>query len=129
MARRQADAELRRKTVLVVDDEDDVLEIVSEMISQLGYRVKAASSGEAAQLVMSKTPVDLVICDLKMRGIDGFSLAKWVRGHFPHLPLAMMTAFPTDDVKKAVKQKLVDSLLTKPFQLNELQHMVQSLAR
>lgn len=100
MSRKLADSKMRRKTILVVDDENDVLEIVSEMISQMGYQVKAASSGKAAQVLISKTPVDLVICDLKMRGIDGFSLARWVRGHFPHLPLAMMTAFPTDDVRK-----------------------------
>jgi two-component system response regulator PilR (NtrC family) len=117
------------KTILVVDDEADVLEIVSEMIADMGYRVKTALNGKAAQDVIASTPVDLVISDLNMKGVDGLALARWVRSHFPRLPLAMMTAFPTDDLKTLLHQKTVNRLLLKPLQMGELRGAVQNLTQ
>ncbi len=117
------------KTVLVVDDEADVREIVAEMITELGYQVKGVPSAEAAQRLISQIPVDLVISDVQMKGRDGLSLARWVRSNFPHLPLAILTAFPTEDLKNMVRHKLVDSYLLKPFLMGDLQGMVQSLTK
>lgn len=115
------------KTILIVDDEVDVLEIVSEMIADMGYRVKTACSGQVAQELMDSTPVDLVISDLNMQGIDGLTLARWVRSRYPQLPLAMMTAFPTDDLKAMLNQKRVDTLLLKPLKIGELRGAVSHL--
>ncbi len=117
------------KTVLVVDDENDVLDIVAEMISDLGYRVQGVSSGEEALELISKTPVDLVISDVDMRGMNGISLARWIKKRFPHLPMAMMTAHAGEDVLSMVKHKVVDSLILKPFKMSELQGLVQNLTR
>ena len=115
------------KTILIVDDEADVLEIVSEMIADMGYRVKTAGSGKAAQDLIASMPVDLVISDLNMQGIDGMALARWVRSRYPRLRLAMMTAFATDDLKTMLHQKLVDSLLLKPLNFGELRGAVNYL--
>jgi CheY-like chemotaxis protein len=117
------------KTVLVVDDESDVLDIVAEMISDLGYRVQGVSSGEEALDLISRTPVDLVISDVDMRGMDGISLARWFKDRFPHLPMAMMTAYASEDVLSMLKHKVVDSLILKPFKMGELQGLVQNLTR
>lgn len=118
-----------KKTVLVVDDESDVLDIVAEMISDLGYHVQGVSSGEEALDLIAKTPVDLVISDVDLRGMDGISLARWIRNRFPHLPMAMMTAYASEDVLFMLKHKVVDSLILKPFKMGELQGLVQNLTR
>jgi CheY-like chemotaxis protein len=118
-----------RKTVLVVDDETDVREVVEEMIADMGFQVKGVSNGKAAQDLITKTPIDLVISDVQMKGIDGLALARWIRDRFPRLPLALMTAFPSDDLKSLVRKKVVNSLLQKPFQLHDLQGIVQNLTR
>ncbi len=115
------------KTVLIVDDEESVREIVTEMIGEMGYDVKSAESGEAALDLMSKVNFDLVISDVKMDGMDGLSLAQRLREKFPKLPLALMTAYPSDSVHSMVREKLVDFLLLKPFQIDELQGMVLNL--
>jgi DNA-binding NtrC family response regulator len=117
------------KIVLVVDDETDVREVVEEMIAEMGFQVKGVSNGKAAQDLIINTPVDLVISDVQMKGIDGLALAHWIRDRFPRLPLALMTAFPSDDLKSLVRKKVVKCLLRKPFQLNDLQGMVQNLTR
>ena len=116
------------KTVLVVDDEKDVREIVTEMVSDLGYTVRGVGSGEAALNFIAETPVDLIISDVKMSGMDGLSLVKRVRSKFPQLPLALMTSYPSDDVHRMLQEKMVDFLLMKPFRIEELQGMVQRLA-
>lgn len=115
------------KKVLIVDDEDDVRDIISEIISDMGFSVFGAKSGEAALNMMSQTPVDLVISDVKMNGMDGLSLARRLRSRFPKLSLALMTSQPTDDVHRMLQEKQVDFLLLKPFQIDELQGMVQDL--
>jgi len=127
MARRNSNGSPFSKTVLIVDDEADVLEIVSEMISDMGFQVKTAGSGEAAQHLIASTPVDLVISDLNMRGIDGMALARWARSRYPRLRLAMMTAFATDDLKMMLHQKMVDTLLLKPLNFGELRGAVHHL--
>lgn len=115
------------KTILVVDDEKDVREIVSEMIEDLGFSVCDVESGEAALDLVSRIPVDLVISDVKMNGMDGLSLAKLLRKQFPKLPLALMTSYPSDDVQAMLRDRRVDFLLQKPFQIQELQGMVLDL--
>ncbi|MCX6639271.1 MAG: response regulator [bacterium] len=115
------------KRVLVVDDEEGVREIVSEMIADMGFSVCGAESGEDALKLLKKTKVDLVISDVKIKGMDGLSLARRLRKRFPKLPLALMTAFDSADVRKMVSDRKVDFLLLKPFYMDELRGMVQHL--
>ena len=119
----------RMKTVLVVDDETDVREMVEEMIADMGYRVRSVSNGRAAQDLMASTAVDLVISDVRMKDMDGLALARWIRARFPRTPMALMTAFPSDDLKSMLRRRVVNSLLLKPFQIKELQGVVQNLTR
>lgn len=116
------------KTVLVVDDEEGVREIIVEIVGDLGYTVEPAKSGEQALDLMNQTQIDLVISDLKMDGMDGLTLARQLRERFPDLPLVLMTAFPNEDVHRAIAERKVDFLLVKPFQLEELEGMVLNLA-
>jgi len=117
-----------KKVVLIVDDEDGVREIVSEMVSEIGYFTLGAESGEAALKVIDQKAVNLVISDVKMEGMDGKALARRLRSQYPKLPLALMTAHHSEDLKRMLKDKLVDHILLKPFHINELQGMVQKLA-
>ncbi len=116
------------KKVLIVDDEEGVREIVGEMIADLGYATYGAASAEAALSFIARHSVDLVISDVKMSGIDGLTLVRHLRKRFPELPVALMTAYPNDDVRRMLQDKLVDCLLPKPFLMSDLQGMVQRLA-
>ena len=119
----------RGKTVLIVDDETDVREMVEELVADMGFKVKGVSNGRAAQDLLASTSVDLVISDVQMKGMDGLALARWIRDRFPRTPLALMTAFPCDDLKSMVKQRVVNTFLLKPFLIQDLQGVVQSLTR
>jgi len=115
------------KTILVVDDEEGVREVVSEVISGMGFIVQHAASGEIALDLVTRNPIDLVISDVRMSGMDGVALARKLRARYPELPLALMTAYPCDAVEKALRDKKVDFLLQKPFQMEELEGMVENL--
>ncbi|MBU0519138.1 response regulator [bacterium] len=116
------------KTVLIVDDEDGIRDVVMEMVSEIGYSTCGADSAEAALNLVLNTPVDLVISDLRMKGMDGIDLARRLRKQFPHLPVALMTAYECDDVHQMLRNREIDRILFKPFHIDELQWIVQNLA-
>ncbi len=115
------------KTVLVVDDEEGVREVVSEAISSMGFMVHRAESGEKALDMMSEKRIDMVITDVKMEGMDGVALARRLRDRFPKLPLALMTAYPSDMLEQMLQEKKVDYLLEKPFLMKDLEGLVLNL--
>ncbi len=107
-------------TVLVVEDDDAMRELLTEELSDAGYRVRAASGGAAGLEAARSEPVDLVITDLRMPDLDGFDLIRDV-GALPDPPhLVMITAFGSIETAiKAVKLGAYD-YITKPFEIEEL---------
>jgi two-component system cell cycle sensor histidine kinase/response regulator CckA len=86
----------RPRTVLVVDDEEIVRELVGRTLQEAGYRVVHASHGAAAigLLELEANAVDLVICDLVMPVLGGKEVADWLREHCPAVPLLFISGFP-----------------------------------
>ena len=115
------------KSILVVDDEEGVREVVSEIISNMGHMVYNADSGERALDMLSKLEFDLVISDVKMAGMDGVAFTQRLRDLFPDLSLGLMTAYPSEIIERMLQEKTVDFLLQKPFQVHELEGVVQEL--
>ena len=109
-----------RTTVLVVDDDDDLRQLLELRLSSAGYRVQAAASGEEAQQKIALDPPGLVISDLRMEGIDGMTLFRRLQESHPLLPLIILTAHGTiPDAVEATRQG-VYAYLTKPFDSAEL---------
>jgi DNA-binding NtrC family response regulator len=89
-----------RKTVLVVDDDDGSREALAAPLKR-DYRVLRASSGEGALALMDREPVDLVIAESALPGIDGFELLQVVRENFPLVEIVLTSRAP--DVDLAVR--------------------------
>jgi CheY-like chemotaxis protein len=107
-------------TVLVVDDEHAVRVMVGRLLSDAGYRVVLARSGEEALEALAQQPrfVDLLLSDLRMPQMDGIHLATAIRRRRPHTRVLLMTAYPSDDV-------LGWPLLLKPFTSGALESEVR----
>ncbi len=107
-------------TVLVVEDDDAMRELLTEELADAGYRVRAANGGSAGLEAARSEPVDLIITDLRMPDLDGFDLIRDV-GALPDPPhIVMITAFGSIETAiKAVKLGAYD-YITKPFELEEL---------
>jgi CheY-like chemotaxis protein len=84
----------QRHVVLVVDDEFLVRNVLSEILKDAGFHVlQAESAGEAVTLLEGLAHVDLIFSDVKMPGMDGFELARWVSDHKPDMPVILASGY------------------------------------
>ena len=74
-------------TIIIVDDDEEILAPLEQMLSAEGYVVKAFSSSLKAEAYLKGNLADLAIFDIKMPELDGFSLLRSVRSHLPNLPI------------------------------------------
>ena len=106
--------------ILIVDDDQDLLRLLSMRLTSAGYEVNVALSGEQAQGVMPTFRPHVVITDLRMNGMDGMALFGSIRSANTSLPVIILTAHGSiPDAVFATKQG-VFSFLTKPFDGKEL---------
>jgi DNA-binding response OmpR family regulator len=115
-------------TVLVVDDEPIVREVVARYLKREGYRtLEAADGNRARELVEQGTP-DLVVLDLMIPGTDGLALCRWIRSS-SQLPVIMLTA-RGEEVDRIVGLEVgADDYVTKPFSPRELVARVRTVLR
>jgi CheY-like chemotaxis protein len=118
-----------KKTILVVDDEPEVRKLVGAMVSQFGYTVLTADSGEHAITLYKnhKAPIDLLITDVVAPGMSGPMLADKLAEIQPDLKVLYISGYDnTHVVQKYVVEK-GHALLTKPFTVDEMKGKVQDM--
>lgn len=107
-------------TVLVVDDEENIRKSLDGVLSDEGYRVLQAGSGERAMEILSRSAADAVLLDVWLPGMDGVETLRRVREAFPLLPVIMISGHGTiDTAVKAVKSGAFD-FIEKPISLEKL---------
>ncbi len=114
--------------ILLVDDDQDLLQLLSMRLKAAGYQVKTALSGEQALAQLSAFRPHLVITDLRMDGMDGMTLFRHLQQRNPALPVIILTAHGTiPDAVDAAHQG-VFRFLTKPFESKTLlEHIEKAL--
>jgi len=106
--------------ILVVDDSPDTLEVLQRNLKSKGYRVFIAPGAVEAIKILESTPMDLVITDLKMPGVDGLSLVRHIQENFKNTEVMMITGYPSiEGAVEAVKTG-AEEYLAKPFTDEEL---------
>ncbi len=107
--------------ILAVDDEKDMTRLLKRTLeSEIDCTVLMAFSGEMALNVLEKDACDLVICDIRMPGMDGFELLEQIRKRYPDLTVVMLTAFGNiDSAVTAIKSGAYD-FIAKPFEQDEI---------
>jgi PAS domain S-box-containing protein len=118
--------DIRRQTVLVVDDNVDVAEVTCSLFEHLGYQTIHRDSAEAAlKLIEADAKIDLVFSDIVMPGtIDGVGLAREIGSRFPNLPVALTTGY--SDAAIAAPPNL--KILRKPFDAEALKDFIGNVA-
>jgi two-component system cell cycle sensor histidine kinase/response regulator CckA len=113
--------------ILVVDDNDVFLIVVSKMLSRLGYEVSAADSAENGLSIFLKNKFDVVLSDFEMPGMDGVSFACSVKKSAPLTRVVIMTGAGKETVFSR-KSTAVDEVISKPFTLAEIGETIQNLS-
>ena len=105
----------QQTTVLVVDDDPDLLRLMTLRLEAAGYRVLTAQSGEEALSAMAAAHPRLVITDLRMAGMDGMALFEAIHAAHPTLPVIILTAHGSISDAVAATRQGVFGYLSKPF--------------
>ncbi len=106
--------------ILIVDDDEALRESLELVLASEGYDVSAADCGEAALARIEEHPVDVVLCDLRMPGIDGFELMPQIGRQLPGVPIVLMSAYGTEDLAVEAMRRGAYDYLAKPFQPTEV---------
>jgi diguanylate cyclase (GGDEF)-like protein len=115
--------------VLIVDDEEVVLESLKKIVEHGGYDCLVARSGEEALRILQEERVDILICDIRMPGMDGMELLREVRAHFPDVDAMMMTGFDTRETFLQVIEAGAADFIAKPFHQDELLAKIKRIVR
>ena len=116
---------MNERRVLVVDDEANMRRVLEIMLSRRGFRTLSASDGQDALEQLAETPVDLVVSDLRMPGINGIELLRRLRDAGNPVPLIMITAQGTiESAVEAMRLGACDYLL-RPFDVETLDLAIQ----
>lgn len=106
---------MQNKKILLVDDDTDLLELLSIRLTAAGYETILADSAEVAINYLDISRPHLVISDIQMSGMDGMALFEYIHRHIPTLPVIILTAFGTIPDAVAATQRGIFGYLTKPY--------------
>jgi DNA-binding NtrC family response regulator len=109
------------KKILIVDDDELLLDAMSQMLFQMGYSVTTAKNGEQGFGLFMRKQCDIVLTDFDMPGLDGISLAFHIKGISPDTAVILMTGHDRASIMRLIRHSAVDLALFKPFDLLTLE--------
>ncbi len=117
------------KTILVVDDENTIREVVRRYLEHGGFNVREVADGQGALDSVEGQPPDLVVLDLMLPGLDGLSVMRRLRQSHPAIPIVMLTARGETGDRILGLDLGADDYVTKPFSPQELVSRVRAVLR
>lgn len=124
----------RKLSILAIDDTEPVVALLKDALTEFGQSVSTASSGEEGIEIFRNTPVDLVICDLAMPGMTGWSVAAAMQGicrerGVPKIPFILLTGWGVQfDEQSKLDQSGVDGIIEKPIDIKQLMTVIHQIA-
>jgi DNA-binding response OmpR family regulator len=118
-----------KATILIVDDEPDVGEVLQEYLAAHGYAAVIAKNADDARKLAAQQPVDLALVDINMPGEDGLSLARHLRERYVSIAIVMLTSADTITDRIVGLEMGADDYVSKPFDPRELLARIKSVLR
>jgi DNA-binding NtrC family response regulator len=112
-------------SILIVDDEEMMRNLLRKILMREGYKIKTAEDGVAALEVLKTEEIDIIISDMKMPRMNGFELLKAVKNDYPHIGVIIMTAYGDTYTVKDALLLGADEYMTKPFKSYEISLVVE----
>jgi len=119
--------QLKGKTLLIVEDEDDLREPLAMEFESLGCKVFEARNGIEGFAIVSAQHIDLVISDIRMPGGDGIEMLKKIKAKDFHVPVVMLITGFSDMSREETYHLGAEAILSKPFELDEIESAVDRL--
>jgi DNA-binding NtrC family response regulator len=115
-------------SILAVDDEQNLLELLITVLGKRGFKVKTALNGIEALRLLDQESFQLALLDLKMGPVNGVQLLKEIKDRRPIIKVIMMTAYPTHETRTQASENGASAYLTKPVDIQKLVDTINSLA-
>jgi CheY-like chemotaxis protein len=110
-----------KKTILIVDDEEIVVDTLKGFLDLLGHKVDSAENGEAALTALAEVAYDFAFVDLNLPGIDGFELLKQISESWPRVRVCIITGYLDESQLARAKGLGAIGALSKPFRFSEIE--------
>jgi len=115
-------------TLAIVDDDNEIRELLTDLLNQYGYKTFSAASGAELYQLLQKEKIDLIVLDIRMPGEDGFSICQNIR-KTSNIPIIMLTANGEDMDRIIGLEMGADDYLPKPFNPRELVARIKAVLR
>jgi CheY-like chemotaxis protein len=117
------------KNVLIIDDEPLITELLTSILERINIKSKVATYGQAGLELFDKENFDLVITDLGMPDISGWDVSRAVKEKRPEVPVIIITGWGLDPDPNKMKDSKADQIITKPFQIDQLEKIITDLLK
>ncbi len=109
-----------QKTILVVDDNKEILEYIRRGLGQHGYKLITAEKGAQALAILNNNPVSFALIDIRLPDINGLALSKKIVSMYPKIVIILMTGYPEVRNVLNVLQNQIYDYIIKPFRIQQL---------
>jgi DNA-binding NtrC family response regulator len=114
-------------SILIVDDEENLLVLLERIFKKEGFDVKTATNADQALEILGRGTFRLAILDIKMFPVSGITLLAEIKKRSPQTAVVMVTAYPTGDSREECLKYGAARYLTKPLDIEELKTLAQDL--
>jgi DNA-binding NtrC family response regulator len=120
---------IMEQTVLIVDDEENLLVLLDRILSKEGYQVRTANNAYQALDLVDQEAFRAAILDIKMYPINGVALLAEIKKRSPNTQVIMITGYPTVDTRNDCMKYGAADYLTKPLEIQEIKSVLRGLLR
>jgi PAS domain S-box-containing protein len=114
----------REARILVIDDEETVRSVLSQILSQVNHQVTVAENGEEGIRLFREKDFDLVLTDLGMPGMSGWEVCRAIKKMSSHIPVGMITGWGIEVDQAKIEENGIDFVIPKPFQFDQILKVV-----
>jgi CheY-like chemotaxis protein len=118
-------SETEKVNVLVIENEDDIRCLLTDILTSDGHKVASAANGVDALEIFNQEPFDLVLTDLGMPVMSGWEVANAIKKLAPEVIIAIITGWGTQFDPSELKKNGIDIVVNKPFRVNQILNLVQ----
>ncbi|MDI6767428.1 MAG: response regulator [Bacteroidota bacterium] len=118
-----------KATILIVDDEPDLRDLLGQVLTNAGYKVSQAPDGDVALKLLKKEKFDIALLDIQMPNVNGIQVLKYIQEHLPKTKAIMLTGYA--DLKHAMEAKEFGArdFIGKPYKIEDILSTVERVSR